>query len=116
MKHAESFAIKIPIAFPCMLFGIILKQHPNIMNQGDVKKKKAMPLNFDRKMFIRIHISDIMAPQVQDGGRNYPLISKATKNNMLIQLIEVSKALQDTINATTARKEKIDALISLMKK
>lgn len=56
MKHVESFAVKLPIDFSCMIYWIILKQHLNIMNQGDVKSKKDVPLTFDMKLFIGTHV------------------------------------------------------------
>lgn len=58
MRHVESFVIKLPIGFLCMTSRIILKHHPDIMNQGDVKKKKGMPLTFDRKLFMGTHVQD----------------------------------------------------------
>ncbi|XP_058741264.1 uncharacterized protein LOC131613628 [Vicia villosa] len=36
MKHAGSFSIKGPIAFPSLLCGIILDQYSNILNEHDV--------------------------------------------------------------------------------
>ncbi|XP_058767279.1 uncharacterized protein LOC131640945 [Vicia villosa] len=36
MKHARSFSVKGPIAFPSLLCGIILTQYPNILNEHDV--------------------------------------------------------------------------------
>ncbi|XP_058784631.1 uncharacterized protein LOC131659459 [Vicia villosa] len=36
MKHARSFSIKGPIAFPSLLSGIIMDQYPNILNEHDV--------------------------------------------------------------------------------
>ncbi|XP_057445003.1 uncharacterized protein LOC130737264 [Lotus japonicus] len=31
LKHAGSFAVKLPILFPCLLFGLVLQQHPTIL-------------------------------------------------------------------------------------
>jgi hypothetical protein len=37
MKHVETFAIKLPIAFPTLITGMILNQHPYIMHKGEAK-------------------------------------------------------------------------------
>ena len=35
-----------------------MKKHPDIVNPGDVKKKKGMPLTFDSKLFMGTHVQD----------------------------------------------------------
>ncbi|MCI36752.1 envelope-like protein, partial [Trifolium medium] len=47
MKHADTFAIKVPIAFPSLISEIILSQHPDILHPGEIEnivlpKKKDM--------------------------------------------------------------------------
>lgn len=56
MKHAESFSIKLPIDFPCLITGTISNQHPNIVHQEGVISKKCMPLTFDKKLFSGTHV------------------------------------------------------------
>ncbi|XP_058740845.1 uncharacterized protein LOC131613168 [Vicia villosa] len=51
LKHAGSFSIKGPIAFPFRLCGIILDQYPNILNEHDIVCKRESPLGFDYKLF-----------------------------------------------------------------
>ncbi|MCH81839.1 envelope-like protein, partial [Trifolium medium] len=36
MKHVNSFAVKMPIAFPSLICGLILSQHPDILVSSDV--------------------------------------------------------------------------------
>ncbi|XP_058784336.1 uncharacterized protein LOC131659118 [Vicia villosa] len=60
MKHARSFSIKGPIAFPSLLFGIILDQYPNILNEHDVVSKRESPLAFHYKLFQGKHVPDIV--------------------------------------------------------
>ncbi|XP_058733517.1 uncharacterized protein LOC131605142 [Vicia villosa] len=56
MKHAGSFSIKGPIAFPSLLSGIILDQYPNILNEHDVVCKRESPLAFHYKLFQGNHV------------------------------------------------------------
>lgn len=118
MKHVESFAIKLPAVFPCLIIGIILNQHPNIVHKEEVKSKKATPLNFDKKLFVGAHVSDTMVihNKSQVVGVSSSPISKSTITHVLFVLKEMSKALQDTISLSSLWKQKVDELISLMKR
>lgn len=51
MKHADSFDVKLHIAFPCVITEVILHQHPNILKSKDVKSKKLAPPAFNYKLF-----------------------------------------------------------------
>ena len=42
MKHAGSFAVKGPIAFPSLICGIILNQYPDILVERDSVCKKRL--------------------------------------------------------------------------
>lgn len=44
MKLADSYVVKLPIAFHCLITGIILKQHHNIMHADKIKSKNQGPL------------------------------------------------------------------------
>ncbi|XP_057416161.1 uncharacterized protein LOC130710807 [Lotus japonicus] len=47
MKHAETFAVRLPIGFPCLICGIILSQHPQILRDDEVPSQKASLLTID---------------------------------------------------------------------
>lgn len=47
------------------------------------------------------------------GGNSYP-VSKATRNDVLLELMEVLKALQETITASTIKKRHVDELIKML--
>ena len=47
IKHATTYAVKLPIAFPCLLTEIILSQHPHILQTNEHEFHKAIPLTFD---------------------------------------------------------------------
>ncbi|KAI5390133.1 hypothetical protein KIW84_075457 [Lathyrus oleraceus] len=50
MKQVDSFVVKIPITFPCLLNGIILNQHPGFLHLEEAQNKKAVSLAFDYKL------------------------------------------------------------------
>ncbi|XP_058726179.1 uncharacterized protein LOC131597501 [Vicia villosa] len=60
MNHAGSFRIKGPIAFPSLLYGIILDQYSNILNEHDIVCKRESPLAFHYKLFKGKHVPDIV--------------------------------------------------------
>lgn len=115
VKHADSFTVKLPIIIPYLIIVIILKQHPEVSHPQETPRKKTGPLNLDRKMFVRTHGPYIMVKhQGQTVGENSSYLSKATKKDVLYELMEVSKDLQATISASTTKKKKVDELTNLM--
>lgn len=52
----------------------------------------------------------------QAAGGNSSLVSKGTLRDVLLELMEVSKALQETITVSTIRKRNMDDLIKMMTK
>lgn len=116
MKHADSFAVKLPIAFPYILTRIVLNQHPEVFHPQDTLKK-VWPLTLDKKLFVGIHVPNIMVKyQGQSASENSSPISKATIKYVLLGLIEVSKYLQETIISSTIRKRNFDGLIIMFSK
>ncbi|XP_050914795.1 uncharacterized protein LOC127129701 [Lathyrus oleraceus] len=59
MKHAGSFSVKGPIAFPSLICGIVLNQFPNILTENDSVKRRDSPLAFNHKLFLGTHVRDI---------------------------------------------------------
>jgi hypothetical protein len=59
MKHAGSFSVKGPIAFPSLICGIVLNQFPNILTDNDFVKRRESPLAFNYKLFLGKHVPDI---------------------------------------------------------
>ncbi|MCI32468.1 envelope-like protein [Trifolium medium] len=90
MKQAKSFAVKLPITFPSLITEIILSQHPDIMHPDEIESKKPHPLSLDYKLLV------------------------ATKDDVLAELMEISKALGETIKVSTERKIHMDNLIKSM--
>ncbi|XP_057425844.1 uncharacterized protein LOC130719229 [Lotus japonicus] len=109
MKHADTFAVKLPIGFPCLLCGIILSQHPQILLVDEVPSKKASLLTIDYRLLAGAHVSDVagLAEMTQGEGTS----SHKTPETPIAALIAVSKMLQDTITSCTLRKKNVDTLI-----
>ncbi|XP_057440474.1 uncharacterized protein LOC130732441 [Lotus japonicus] len=109
MKHAETFAVRLPIGFPCLICGIILSQHPQILLDDEVPSKKASLLTIDSRLLAGAHVSDVadLAEMTQGEGTS----SQKTPETPIAALIAVSKMLQDTITSCTLRKKNVDTLI-----
>ncbi|XP_058750459.1 uncharacterized protein LOC131623467 [Vicia villosa] len=60
MKHAGSYSVKGPIAFPSIICGIIVNQYPNILSENDDVCKRESALSFHYKLFQGTHGPDIV--------------------------------------------------------
>jgi len=60
VKHAETDAVKFPIAFPTLLRSIILDQYPSSKTANVIAKKRVSPLMLHYKLFGADHIPDIV--------------------------------------------------------
>ncbi|KAI5421847.1 hypothetical protein KIW84_045330 [Lathyrus oleraceus] len=95
---------------------IILSQHPEVVHPEEAQSKKAVSLTFDYKLFVGIHVLYILVTKYQDQsvvGNSYQL-SKSTKKDVFLELMEVSKALQETFDVSTIRKKNMDNFIKMM--
>ncbi|KAH1193584.1 hypothetical protein GmHk_19G054597 [Glycine max] len=103
VKHSESFAVKLPIAFPTVLCGIMLSQHPNILNYTDSVMKRESPLSLHYKLFEGTHVPDI----VSTSGK-----AAVSKDALIAELKDTCKVLEATIKATTEKKTELERLIN----
>ncbi|XP_050896710.1 uncharacterized protein LOC127103500 [Lathyrus oleraceus] len=65
MKQTLSTAVKMPICFPSLIYGIILNQHPGILLPIDSVKKKESPLSLHYKLFAGTHVPYIVMTSSQ---------------------------------------------------
>lgn len=105
LKQNESYAIKLPISFPTLIFGILISQRLDIINSEDVEGASDSPLNFSYPLFARTNEGDL--PEV-------PLMPGTVISNVLLELALVSKSLQEVIVTSTVHKNKVDELIQRM--
>ncbi|XP_057443898.1 uncharacterized protein LOC130736061 [Lotus japonicus] len=109
LKHADTCVVKLPISFPSLLTEIILQQHPQIIRADEVHLPKSVPITLDQRLFMEPHVTDIAVPFSRTSAPA-PVSESSTKDN-IAELLAVSKALQETIRISTARKLKADALL-----
>ncbi|XP_057443304.1 uncharacterized protein LOC130735245 [Lotus japonicus] len=109
LQHADTFAVKIHIGFPCLISEIILSQHPQIVIADEFPSKKASPLTVNYRLLVGAHVRDVagLAEMTQGEGSS----SQKTPGTLLDELMAVSKMLQDTISSCTLRKKNVDSLI-----
>ncbi|XP_058765961.1 uncharacterized protein LOC131639486 [Vicia villosa] len=103
MKHARSFSVKGPIAFPSLLCGIILTQYPNILNEHDVVCKRESALAFHYKLFQGTHVPDIVMTSAETSKSG----ASASKAKVIAMLKETCKELE-------ARKISLEKMISTL--
>ncbi|KAK2402321.1 hypothetical protein QL285_051853 [Trifolium repens] len=111
MKHADTYAVKLPIAFPCLITGMILRQYPNILYPDEAPPKKPQVLSFDYKLFAGTHVPDIVFPKMKEAAEASSPLPRANKKDVLAELMQISKTLGETIKTSTARKQHVDNLI-----
>ncbi|XP_058760249.1 uncharacterized protein LOC131633568 [Vicia villosa] len=103
IKHAGSFSIKGPIAFPSLLSGIILDQYPNILNEHDMVCKRECPLAFHYKLFKGKHVPDIVMTSAE-----------TSKSGASISKEDVIVILKETCKELEARKMSLEQMIRTM--
>ncbi|XP_058766509.1 uncharacterized protein LOC131640120 [Vicia villosa] len=103
MKHAGSFSIKGPIAFPSLLCGIILNQYPSILNEHDVVCKRENPLAFHYKLFQGNHVPDVVMTSAETSKAG----ASASKAEVIVMLKETCKELE-------SRKTSLEKMISTL--
>ncbi|XP_050884377.1 uncharacterized protein LOC127087526 [Lathyrus oleraceus] len=101
LKHAGSFSVKGPIAFPSLIYGIVLNQFPNILTENDSVKKRDSPMSFNHKLFLGTHVPDI----VMTSGETSRVSNQPGKATIIAMLKETCKELE-------ARKLNLEKLIS----
>ncbi|KAH1193209.1 hypothetical protein GmHk_19G054303 [Glycine max] len=106
VKHSESFAVKLPIAFPTVLSGIMLSQHPNILNNIDSVMKRESPLSLHYKLFEGTHVPDIVSTSGKAAASG-----AVSKDALIAELKDTCKVLEATIKASTEKKMELELLI-----
>ncbi|KAH1233042.1 hypothetical protein GmHk_09G025566 [Glycine max] len=97
---------KLPIAFPTVLCGIMLSQHPNILNYTDSVMKRESPLSLHYKLFEGTHVPDIVSTSGKAAASG-----AVSKDALIAELKDTCKVLEATIKATTEKKMELERLI-----
>jgi len=108
VRHASTNVVKLHIAFPSIICGIILSQQPGILNTSDIPSRRKPPLSIHYKLFEGSHVNDV----VMTSARKEP----ASKGSLIDQLKETCKELDNGIRVAKARKEALEVLIGSLEK
>jgi hypothetical protein len=89
MKDAKTLSIKLHIAFPSILCGIILSQHSEILGKEDVACKRDSPLTISTRLFEVGHAPDI--------ARTSSTATRSTmsRKDMIATMKETCQALEE---------------------
>jgi len=68
MKHVDFVAVKLPIAFPTLISGVIMSQHPTILYASNVLSKRESPLTLHYMLFVGTRVQDIGMPSCKEAG------------------------------------------------
>lgn len=102
LRHASTFAMKMPIAFPSLICGIILSQHPRILITSDAAIKKESPLSLYYRLFAGTHVPNI----VMTSGKETS--SLTSKDGIIAELKDTCKALDETIKTCIEKKIRLE--------
>ncbi|XP_050916171.1 uncharacterized protein LOC127131285 [Lathyrus oleraceus] len=110
MKHAVSFVVKMPIAFPTLICGVILSQHPSILLSSDSVCKRDPSLSLHYRLFIGKYVQDIVMTYGRKPSR------PTTRTCILADLKDTYKTLNETITICTERKSRLEIMINALSK
>lgn len=100
--------MKIPIAFPSLICGIIISQHTVILNSSDSSSKRESPLSIHYRLFEGTHAPNIVLTY----GKEYSNLT--FKANLIVELKDICKALDVTIETCTEKKIRLERLIKYL--
>ena len=99
VKNAKTDAVKFLTAFPTILRGIMLDQHPNLITTADVPKKRESSLTLHHKLFGVDYV-----PNIVGTSGVVPATRMMTKQ-------EIVAALNDTCVMLDERKAQFELMI-----
>ncbi|XP_050894404.1 uncharacterized protein LOC127101109 [Lathyrus oleraceus] len=108
VKHASTNAVKLPIAFPSMICGIILSQHPRILSFNDLPSRRKHVISVHYKLFEGSHVEDFVMTSA--------MRKLTSKVGTIVELKETCKELGEGIRVATTRKESLEALIASLER
>ncbi|XP_050889393.1 uncharacterized protein LOC127094628 [Lathyrus oleraceus] len=101
MKHAASYIVKMPIAFPSLICGVILSQQPIILISSDSTCKRDPPLSLHYKLSTRKHVPDIVMTSGQTPSR------PTNRTCILAELKDTCNTLDETIKVVLKGKSRL---------
>jgi hypothetical protein len=95
VDDGKSWAVKLVIAFPSLICGIILDQHPNILLLEDVPFKRESHMAFSYKLFEGKHAADITVAPKKAVPAGKVASSSMNRKAMIISMEAAVKALDE---------------------
>ncbi|WJX83795.1 hypothetical protein P8452_66429 [Trifolium repens] len=95
VEHGKSWAVKLIIAFPTIICGIILDQHPNILLPEDVPCKRESPMTLSYKLFEGQHAADISVHPKKVAPQENIVSTSMSRKAMIISMEAAVKALDE---------------------
>ncbi|XP_050889927.1 uncharacterized protein LOC127095256 [Lathyrus oleraceus] len=108
LKHASTFVVKMPIAFPSLICGIILSQHPVILISSNATSKREFPLFLHYRLFAGTHVPGVVMTY---GNKSSSFTSRT---RIIAELKDTCKTLDETIKAYTEKKSMLEVLINAL--
>ncbi|WJX64096.1 hypothetical protein P8452_48919 [Trifolium repens] len=108
VDHGKSWAVQLVIAFPSLICGIILDQHPNILLPEDVPCKRESPMALSYKLFECKHAADIIVPSKKVIPAGKVASSSMNRKSMIMSMEAAVKALDE-------QKIELEKVISALK-
>ncbi|XP_057418704.1 uncharacterized protein LOC130712904 [Lotus japonicus] len=100
LKHAGSYAVRLPIIFPCLLSELIVKQYPDVVRADEPQGKRPMPFKFDYRLFAGTRVpNSVLSAAKGSASTSGTQAAGASKDDILAELRVVSKSLDATIQA-----------------
>ena len=100
----------MPISFTSLICVIILNQHPRILSGNDVACKREYALTLHFKLFSGKHVPDIVLTSASAENKT------STKDDMITELREACKELDDVIRVSSTRKITFEKMIKDLRK
>ncbi|PNX67239.1 envelope-like protein, partial [Trifolium pratense] len=88
IKHIRSTTVKMPIAFPSLLCGIILEQYPDIKVVTNTPKKRESGFTFHHKLFGDHNVADNVGTSTAGAGT---MTKKEIIAGLKVQCQEIDK-------------------------
>ncbi|XP_050896780.1 uncharacterized protein LOC127103574 [Lathyrus oleraceus] len=100
--------IVVGLAFPLLICGVILIQHPSILINSDSTCKRDPHLSLHYRLFTEKHVPDIIMTSGQTPSR------PTNRTSILAELKVTCKTLYETIKRCIERKSNIEMLIKAL--
>ncbi|XP_058780589.1 uncharacterized protein LOC131654179 [Vicia villosa] len=103
VRHTSTNATKMPVAFPSLICGVVISQHPGILLGTDMACKRESSLSLHEKLFAGKHVANLILTSTE---KRLP-----ATGDTIIALEDICKDLDKIISTSTMRKLDIEKLI-----